>query len=423
MGFSEMFIKALMASKVMVEDYIFKCSNRIKPSDFTRSREMGFKENILFILNMINKSLQTELNSFCKNVLEKNSKITKQAFSENRQKISPNAFIELNDRINQVIYQECDKYILWNGYRLSAVDGTILELPNTEVLRAEFDYSENQRSRVARAKASCIFDLKNKIIIKSKIDKAWTSERKMAKELILDMIKDSSFKELVLFDRGYPGGELISTLIEKSVYFVMRKSSTLYKKVINPQKNDQIIKITYNKKEYSVRVLKFRLDSGIEEILLTNLFDKSFTIDEFKSLYFMRWGIEVKYDELKNRLEIENFSGTTKIAIEQDFYASIYLSNMIELARKDSDEIIKQEQEEKELKYEYKTNSNILIGSLKDKFIMMLLEKSKRKRDKMYTEIMDEVANSRIPIRPNRQNPRPNRMSRSKYKLNRKRNL
>lgn len=229
MEFSEIFIKALIATKVMVEDYVFKCSNRIKPSYFTRSREMGFKENVLFILNMLNKSLQTELNSFCKKVLEKNSKITKQAFSENRQKISPNAFIELNDRINQVIYQECDKYILWNGYRLSAVDGTILELPNTEVLRTEFDYSENQRSRVARAKASCIFDLKNKIIIKSKIDKAWTSERKMAKDLILDMIKDSSFKELVLFDRGYPGGELISTLIEKNVYFVMRKSSNLYK--------------------------------------------------------------------------------------------------------------------------------------------------------------------------------------------------
>lgn len=54
----------------------------------------------------------------------------------------------------------------------------------------------------------------------------------------------------------------------------------------------------------------------------------------------MRWGIEIKYDELKNRLEIENFTGKTKIDIEQDFYASIYLSNMIELARKDSDEII-----------------------------------------------------------------------------------
>ena len=57
--------------------------------------------------------------------------------------------------------------------------------------------------------------------------------------------------------------------------------------------------------------------------------------------------IKIKYDELKNPLEIENFSGTTKIAIEQDFYASIYLSNMIELARKDSNNIIKSEREHK----------------------------------------------------------------------------
>jgi hypothetical protein len=38
----------------------------------------------------------------------------------------------------------------------------------------------------------------------------------------------------------------------------------------------------------------------------------------------MRWGIEMKYDELKDRLQIENFTGTTKIAIEQDFYSTIY---------------------------------------------------------------------------------------------------
>lgn len=422
MRFLETFNMALTVSKVMIEDFTFKCSNRIKPSYFTRSREMGFKENILFMLNMLNKSLQTELNDFFEKILRKDAKISKQAFSQNRQKIKPSAFIELNDRITQVIYQECNEYTLWRGYRLSAVDGTILELPNTETLRKEFGYSANQRTQVARAKASCVFDLKNKIIIKSKIDKVGTSEREMAEELILDMIKDSNFKELVLFDRGYPSGKLISTLMENKVYFVMRNRLKLYKKGIDPQKNDQKITIKYNKKEYLVRVIKFKLDSGIEEVLLTNLFDESLTTNDFKTLYFMRWGIEVKYDELKNRLEIENFSGITKIAIEQDFYASIYLSNMFELSKKDSDEIIKQEQEGKELKYEYKTNSNILIGTLKDKFIMMFLEKSKKKRVKMYTEIMEEVANCRIPIRPNRQNPRPERMSRAKYRLNHKRN-
>jgi hypothetical protein len=146
-------------------------------------------------------------------------------------------------------------------------------------------------------------------------------------------------------------------------------------------------------------------------------------IQDFKDLYFKRWGVEIKYDELKNRLEIENFTGTTKIAIEQDFYASIYLSNMIELARKDSDEIAKVERENKETKYEYRTNLNILIGSLKDKLIMMYLEESPRKRNKIYKEIMQKVSRSSIPIRPNRQNPRIKRIARGKYKKNKKRSL
>lgn len=44
------------------------------------------------------------------------------------------------------------------------------------------------------------------------------------------------------------------------------------------------------------------LSSSEEEILISSLVDKSMTIEDFKELYFMRWGIEIKYDELKNRL-------------------------------------------------------------------------------------------------------------------------
>jgi len=425
MKFKKCFSKSLLASKIMIEDFTFKCSNRISPSYFTRLGKMGFKETILFMLNMINKSVQIELNKFFEGILRKDDSISKQAFSENRQKIHPKVFIDLNDRINKVIYEECDEYELWNGYRLSAIDGTSIELPNTELLRKEFGHAKNQHATgaVARASASCIFDVINKIVIKSKIDRYNTSERKMAEEMILEMIKTSSMMELILFDRGYPGSELISKLIENNVYFLMRLSSKSFKTLIKADKQDQFIEIKYNKKLYTARVVRFFLESGVEEILITNLFDESLKIQDFKELYFKRWGVEIKYDELKNRLEIENFSGTTKISIEQDFYASIYLSNMIELARKNSDDIVKSERENKTNKHEYKTNLNILIGSLKDKLVIMLLEPSPRKRNRIYKDIMKQVAKSSIPIRPDRQNPRVKRIARGKYRKNKKRSL
>lgn len=424
MGPRKRFNKALVTSKIMIEDYIFKCSNRISPSYFTRSGKMGFKETVLFALNMVNKSLQLELNDFFRKVLKRNDSISKQAFSENRQKISPKAFIELNDSIIKTIYDKDSEFKLWNGYRLNAIDGSILEIPNTESTQETFGYIKNQNiKKVARAKVSCIFDVENKIILKSKISRYDTSEKDMALELVSELVKDSSFKELILFDRGYPSCELIAKLSEWNVKFVMRKAINIFTVGTDPENKDQIIKIKYKKKAYEVRIVRFMLESGIEEILLTNIFEETYKIDDFKKLYFKRWGIEIKYDELKNRLEIENFTGITKIAIEQDFYASIYLSNMIELAREDSDEIIQNENQKKESKYEYKTNLNILIGSLKDKLIMLFLEESPRKRNKMYKEIMNEVSRSRIPVRPDRQNPRIKKLTRGKYTKNHKRCL
>lgn len=323
---------------------------------------------------------------------------------------------------NELIYQEVeDGYETWNGYRLSAIDGSIIEMPDTEELRKEYGFIKNQNKEVPRAKASCIFDVVNKIVIKSVIDRYDTSERKIAMQMIVEMIPVKKERELILFDRGYPSAELMSLLIDNGIDFIMRAKKDFSNAVINAKKSDQVITIYHNKKPYKVRVLRFLLDSGEEEILLMSLHNEGFTIKDFKQLYFKRRGIKVKFDELKNRLEIENFSGSNKIAIEQDFYASMYLSNMIELSRANNDEKIKEENKEKNLKYEYKTNFNVLVGVMKDNFILLLLEKNKR--NKVYAELMKRISRSTVPIRPDRHNPRKEKMSRGKFKTNYKRSL
>lgn len=423
MGVKNLFITALTATQAMIDDYSFKCSNRVKPEYFTRNGKLDFKETLFFMMNMVRKSLQLELNDFFETVLKRGMPVSKQAYSEARQKIEPKAFIELNDRINQVIYEESNEYKLWNGYRLSAIDGSVLEIPNTESLRAEFGYVENQNGKTARAQMSCIVDVINNIVIKSKISRYGASERDIAKLLISEMIKETTKRELILFDRGYPSADFISFLLENRINFVMRAKVNFSTAVINAKKTDQIIEIKHHQKTYLVRVLRILLPSGVEEILLTSLLGQEFTSEDFKSLYFKRWGIETKFDELKNRLELTNFTGTTKIAIKQDFYVTIYLSNMIELARQQSDEVIESQNKDKSLKHEYKTNLNILIGTLKDKFILMMLEESSRKRNKMFKEIMDQVAKSNVPIRSGRQNERQQRLLRTKYKTNQKRCL
>ena len=70
-------------------------------------------------------------------------------------------------------------------------------------------------------------------------------------------------------------------------------------------------------KEVNIRVVKIKLDNGTEEILFTNLTKKEATPEELKELYHTRWKIETNYDRLKNKLNIENFSGHRRILIEQ----------------------------------------------------------------------------------------------------------
>lgn len=161
------FFKVLSESNNLIGDFLFKCNNRTKAKYFMRDGKMGFKKTMIFMINMVKKSLQLELNNFFETVLKKDESITKQAYSEARQKIDPKAFIELNNKVNEIVYSGEYEYKLWNGYRLSAIDGSVIELPNTQLLKEEFGYIENQNNKVARARACCIFDVLNKIVIKS----------------------------------------------------------------------------------------------------------------------------------------------------------------------------------------------------------------------------------------------------------------
>jgi len=274
----KLFVVILDENKLLLDDFLFKCSNRLKPKFFSRESKMGFKETLLFIMNMVRKTLQVELNNFYENLLKTDETISKQAYCEARQKIDPKAFIELNDQTTKLFHENFDDLKLWNGYRLSAVDGSVLEIPDTKLLRETFGCSGNQNRMVARAKASCLFDVLNKIIIKSIIDRYPTPERESAKYLIDETIESGRKNDLILFDRRYPSAGFISYLHNCGIKFLIRSLKNHFSKVIEPGKEDQIVRISYNGATIRLRVVRILLPSGEVEILITNLLDKEYTI-------------------------------------------------------------------------------------------------------------------------------------------------
>lgn len=422
MKINEIFLECNRSIMNIIDSYNYLINVRKKPGDFSRAGKMPFRNMILFILNFSKKSLQAELNAFFKNVLGTSDSVRKQAFSKGRQKILPEAFIILQEEIVRTFYKATDLKT-YKGYRLSAIDGSTVELQNTEELKKAFGYAENGKVEIARAKTSGLYDLENNIMIDAIIDNYKTAERDLALRHIEKLKEYGLQNDLILFDRGYPSKELMASLIDDNIKFVMRCSTNFLKEINNTKGKDEKISFKFNGKYYKIRVLKFALDEKTEEILVTTVFDKSFTTDDFKNLYFKRWGIEVKYDELKHRFQLENFDGIKEIAVKQDFYATMFLANMAALAKMQSDEVIEEKNEGKTLKYEYKTNVNIMVSELKDDLILILMEKNQRKRRNMYTKLLQEIANNTVPVRPGRQNNRILKNSRDRYPMNARRGL
>jgi hypothetical protein len=417
-------LEGLLLTEQQISDIVFMCESRTKSTYFTRvaNCKMGFKDLLLFQMNFVKKTLQIELNSFFETIKGAESSITKQGYSEARQKISPEAFVKMADTIMSWYYGD-DDFKTFNGYRLCAIDASILELNNSKRLRDAFGYSEGKTVKLARAKASGIYDIENDMMITSIITSYKTSERKMAIELI-EKLKTLGLKnDLILFDRGYPSRNFISYLEGSGVKYLIRVTTQSMKEAVETTEPDQIVEIKVDGKTINVRVLRFMLDSEVEEVLVTNLFEENLGIHEFKALYFKRWGIEVKFLELKSRLQIENFTGDTVISVEQDFYASIYLSNMVALAKNEANEKIAQNNEDKSLLYEYKVNTNILIGTLKDSLVLMLLEDNPEKRTEMLHRIMLEITKNMVPIRPGRSHTRRKGLKAHNYPMNQKSSL
>jgi hypothetical protein len=422
-----------------------KNKSRIEKKDFTRTRKVGFLTLLCMILNMIKKSTQLEIDEFLKRFNPEgvsNNTYTKQSFSEARQKLSPKAFTILNDAFIEKFYEDGD-FKKFNEYRLLAIDGCSIEVPNNTETRKVFGFVKNQTEefKLARALSSKVYDVENKILVASILGRCDDNERELAIKNIekLKSIENSKIKDLILFDRGYPSIAFISWLIKKDIKFLMRSSSGFLKEINSSHSKDEYVEIEitkYRAKELkrqgtpipcgtilTLRVLKIKLNTGETEVLITSLNHDELKYEESKELYFKRWGIETKFDELKNKFEIENFSGEKPLLVEQDFYASVLLSNMAAVFEHDAEEDSKVQNAKKGLKYEYKINKNILVGKLKNNLIEMLLEDDDSKKSLMYDSFIKEIQRNVVPVIKERTFERNKIIRANKYSKARRRAL
>jgi|ERR1700761_1758990 len=357
---------------------------------FTRKRKLHFERIVCILLNLFKKSYDIELSEFFSCLGDEPLLVSKSAFCQQRTKISSLFFNYLSLFLADRFYAHYDQEVKkWNGLRVIAVDGSTSYLIDKEEVTTHFGSHGNQRGTVTLARVLCAFDVLNKIVIKSGMYPIHLSEQKIAARWLESYEPDM----LLVYDRAYPGFGSIFQHQNKEIPqpFLMRCplgfSSEVAAFVESGQK-DAICTFTANKgacrdlkeqgfivkpgAKIAVRLIRVTLDDGAIEVLVTNLLDgHKYPYAEFKALYFKRWGIETRFGCFKNQLQMEAFSGQKVETILQDFYITVFLSNLQEIISKPANGQVQQSSSNR--KHQYQINRNAAIGLMKNRIIGLLL--------------------------------------------------
>jgi Transposase DDE domain len=397
---------------------------RRSPSDFTRERKMPFRNVVLFMLNLSRRSLQIDLTGFMRSFAQGARNITSSAFNQNRKKIDPLLFKELMRVLNDEFYTDNDeRVLLWQGLRLLATDGSILNLPHTRELSDHYGGTSNQHgNRVVQGRSSVLFDVLNNMVIDGVLAPYSEGERTLA----MRHLPYCGNGDLMIYDRGYPSYALMLGVLACGAQFLIRCTHKFNQQVIDFVASEQqscIVEMKGGKNtpygrgpqrtgRINVRMVKVFLDSGEVETLLTSLLDEvRYPIAQFKELYHKRWGVERFYNVVKNIARVENFTGHTALVIHQDFHCALFMCNVHSLLVSEAREELPTKHPDR--KFTYKINNNISFGFMKNEIVRILVEHDSEQTMAALKELF--LCNT-IPVRPGRQFQRTTQKYRTRNK-------
>lgn len=353
-------------------------------------------------------------------------KVTASAFSQRRNQISPEVFRTVFSNFNS----KCADNDFFRGYRLIAVDGTTINLPRNPT-SPSFVCNDGIPKGVNQLHATPLYDILSRTFADVVIQ---PEPKKDEIGALITMLQRNDFnqKTLVIADRGFESYNLIAHILEKpNIDFLIRvkQSRSAMREVAklpmleldcnigftitttqtNADKENHYIYLQVPKKSKAgsktrrgrwdfpspypmrFRICRFQLDNGEFETVATSL-PPSFTLEDIKELYHLRWGIETSFRDLKYTLGLVNLHGKSDAFAEQEIYASLMAFNFT--SRVCREVVVRQPTEGV---YAYKVNFKMAVMLCKE-----YIRTPKADGDKL----MKDIARYTVPIRPGRQDQR-----------------
>lgn len=398
---------------------------RVKATDFTRERVLRWPVVIMVMLRGQKVSLQMAVNKFFSAVGEVWRVVTASAYRQARQKVQPEVFGYLNAVACEEYYARygADRELeLWHGQRVLGVDGSYLNLPDTEETRREFSVQTNQHvgGEHVQALASVLYDLRNDVGLSAAL-----GPKQAEKNLLFEThLAATQVGDVLVCDRAYADYSVMAALVARQCHFVIRfprQSFTAVNAFWAAPAQERVVTLEVTAKARAfvaehrlpptlrVRLLKVRLASGEVEVLGTDLRDaQTYPAAEFKTVYGWRWNHETYHDRVKNIFEVERFSGKSVQAIKQDFYGVVFLATLESILSKPAQAALTAQGEARACRYAPQVNRAVSYVTVLE-HIVQLLSDERRSPAATLAAIERLLLTSPSRQRPGRQVPRRKR--------------
>lgn len=363
--------------KQLLDDIIADISNnrglfvKNPDKDFTRDRKLPFEKVIKLILSMKGNTLNKELYDFFGRTPE--DIVTSSAFVQQRDKLADNVFEEIFHRFNQSMTD----LKTFRGYKVYAVDGSDINIARDEDGKTYVKPQTTKNGALTKGynqyHLNAIYDILNRVYVDVLLQPRPVADERRA---FIDMMENKIYDSKTLFiaDRGYPSWNMFAhfkyknnadylirvknrenllikdlpltefditrkVTITTNQYYYGREGYVVVQKLKGTQKNRKYKSDRVNKpvnwdfsdfEELTFRIVRFKITDDTYETIFTSLPKEKFSLNDIKTLYGMRWGIETSFRELKYVVGLVNMHCKKEAFARQEIFAKLTMYNFCE---------------------------------------------------------------------------------------------
>ena len=268
---------------------------------------------------------------------------TSSGITQARKRMSWRVMESLFRSTSEPLNPDAAETMILHGLKLRTIDGTTIDLPDTDENAKEFGYAETGGTRSAFPQMRAVLLIENSSKAVLDVETGRGDKDCSEKQLAREIIKRMELGTLLLADRYYPGKGIWDMAVQRQIELLWRVKSGIRLDPIKVLPDGSYLAYfcgndvhgkndNRQKKGTLVRVVSYTLD-GSDSVyrLMTSLLNHDlYPAKDLARLYAERWDIETVISEMKIKLKRKTLiRSRSPELVKQEFFALLLAHRVV----------------------------------------------------------------------------------------------